>query len=341
MMRTRSFPHFRWLLVLAPAALVTAGAPVPSAAQTGWTPRLRLDNDVYNFWRRHTHRPDEEYTNGVHASLESGTAPWWGRRFAPGVPDCTEAAGAATCRSTVVTLGQDLYTPNLARTPHTVPDWELERPFFAWLFLKGMARVSSARTLHSTSLSIGVTGPPAGGAFAQEVAHRIGFNEQVSGWETQIGFEPGLMAEYRRSVLLSRRGGSRGMALDLAPEAALSLGNIRTRAEVGGVLRLGWNLSHPWHPAERRGRAASEWWLSAGGRAAYVARDMSLDGTWREPERRVNRVPGVHQYELGAGVRLHGVNVEYRAVTRSREYRTGPGHHTYSSMIVSLSPGTR
>jgi hypothetical protein len=240
----------------------------------------------------------------------------------------------------VVTLGQDLYTPNLARTPHAVPDWELERPFFAWLFLNGTARVSSARTLHSTSLSIGVTGPPAGGALAQEVAHRIGFNEQVSGWDTQIGFEPGVIAEYRQSILLARRGGSRGMALDFAPEFAVSLGNIRTHAEAGGVGRLGWNLSHPWHPAGWRGRASSEWWVSAGGRAEYIARDMSLDGTWREPERRVSRVPGVRQYEFGGGVRVHGVSVEYRAVTRSREYRTGPVHHTYSSMIVSFSPGS-
>lgn len=340
MTRSPSVLQLRWVFALVLAALGIAGVPLASAAQTGWTPRLRLDNDVYNFWRRHTHRPDEEYTNGVHASLESGAAPWWGRRFAPGVPDCAEAAGAATCRSTVVTLGQDLYTPNLARTPHTVADWELERPFFAWLFVSGTARVSSARTLHSTSLSIGVTGPPAGGALAQEVAHRIGFNEQVSGWETQIGFQPGLIAEYRQSVLLARRGGSRGMAFDFAPELAVSLGNVRTHAEAGGVARLGSNLSHPWHPAEWRGRTWSEWWVSAGGRTAYVARDMSLDGTWREPERRVSRVPGVRQYELGGGVRVHGVSVEYRAVTSSREYRSGPGHHTYSSMIVAFSPGS-
>ncbi len=325
--------------MLACVVLGLLGAPGTSSAQSTWRPRLRLDNDVYNFWRRHTQRPDEEYTNGVHASLESQTAPWWGRRFAAGIPDCARAAGAPACRSTLVTLGQDLYTPNLDRTPHTVPDWELERPFFAWLFLRGTARVSSARTLHTTSLSIGVTGPPAGGSLAQEIAHRIGFNEQASGWETQIGFEPGLIAEYRQSALMARRGGSRGIAFDIAPEGAVSVGNIRTHAEAGAVARIGWNLSHPWHPGDWGGRASTEWWVSGGGRAEYVARDMSLDGTWRQPSRRVDRIPGVRQYEFGAGVRMYGVIVEYRAVTRSREYRTGPGHHAYSSMIVSLAPG--
>ena len=328
----------RWFLALVLGAAGVSGTPSASRAQAGWRPRLQLDNDVYNFWTRHTRRPDEEYTNGVRASLESYSAPWWGRRFAPGVADCDGAPRTGTCRSTLVTLGQDLYTPNLDRVPYAVDDWELERPYFAWLFLSGTARVSSSRVLHATSLSIGVTGPPAGGALAQHVAHRIGFNEQATGWETQIAFEPGVIAEYRQSRLLFRRSSERGLAFDAASEAAVSLGNIRTHAEIGGVARIGWNLSHPWHPAEWHARAPSEWWLSAGGRALRVERDMSLDGTWRHTGRHVERVPGIRQYEFGAGLRVHFVTLEYRAVTSSREYQSGPGHHTYSSMIASLTP---
>lgn len=334
----RSSCRTHFLLLLATALGCAIGVPRSAMAQASWRPRLRLDNDVYNFWQRHTRRPDEEYTNGVRASLESQAAPWWGARFARGIPDCVTASGPTRCRSTVVTLGQDLYTPHLDRTPHTVEQWELERPYFAWLFVSGTARVSSERSLHATSLSAGVTGPPAGGALAQEIAHRIGFNERASGWETQIGFEPGVVLEYRRSELMIRRGGPRGLAFEMAPEFALSMGNIRTHAEAGGSVRLGRNLSHPWHPALWRGRPASEWWLSAGARSEYVARDMSLDGTLRRPARRVARISDVYQYEIGAGIRVRSVIVEYRAVTRSREYRSGPGHHTYSSMVVSLTP---
>jgi hypothetical protein len=331
-------PLMHRLLAAALGIAALSTTPESALGQGQWRPRLRLDNDVYNFWQRHTRRPDEEYTNGVHASLESSTAPWWGARFAPGIADCAIASGPGTCRSTVVTLGQDLYTPHLDRTPYHVEHWELERPFFAWLFLNGTARVSSARTLHSTSLSLGVTGPPAGGEVAQQVAHRIGFNEQASGWETQIGFEPGVILGYRRSELMVRRAAPHGLAFDMAPEVAVSLGNIVTRAEVGGTARLGWNLSHPWHAGLWRGRASTEWWVSAGARADYVARDMSLDGTLRRPTRRVDRLTDVHQYEFGIGARVQMIGIEYRAVTRSREYRSGPGHHTYSSMIVSLTP---
>ena len=318
-------------------ALATAfSTPRVSLAQSEWRPSLRLDNDVYNYWQRHTKRPDEEYTNGVHASLGTPSAPWWGRRFAPGIVDCRTASLSDRCRSTSVTLGQDLYTPRLDRVPHLVEQWELERPFFAWLFVNGAARVSSARTLHATSLSVGVTGPPAGGALAQDVAHRIGFNEQASGWDTQIGFEPGVILDYERRHLLVRHELKGDFAFDIAPLAGVALGNIRTKVVGGATWRFGKDLSHPWHPPAWRGRAASEWWLSAGARAEYVARDMSLDGTLVNPTRRVERVPGVSEYELAAGLRVRGVTLEYRAVTRSREYRSGPGHHTYSSMIVSL-----
>src|SRR6185503_824962 len=304
-----------------------------SLAQSDWRPALRLDNDVYNFWQRHTRRPDEEYTNGVHASLESHTAPWWGRRFASGIVDCRTGSLTDHCRSTTITLGQDLYTPQLDRAPYTVANWELERPYFAWLFLNGTARISSMRTLHATSLAVGVTGPPAGGSLAQDVAHRIGFNEQASGWETQIGFEPGVILGYERQDLLMRRTVAHDFGLDLVPRMGIALGNIRTHAAAGATARVGRHHAHPWHPPAWRGRAASEWWLSAGASAEYVARDMSLDGTMVNPTRRVERVPGVSQYEFGAGWRVRSITLEYRAVTRSREYRSGPGHHTYGSMI--------
>lgn len=323
------------MLAIAGSGLL--GAPRSSLAQAEWRPRLRLDNDVYNLWQRHTRRPDEQYTNGVHASLESHSAPWWGSRFARAVPDCAAANGERSCRSTLVTLGQDLYTPHLDRAPHKVDGWERERPYFAWLFTRGTARVSSGRTLHSTSLAIGVTGPPAGGALAQEIAHRIGFNEQATGWETQIEFEPGVVLGYQRTELMLRRGTGRGWSFDMAPDVGFSLGNIRTHAAVGATVRLGRNLSHPWHPGLWRGRGASEWWLSAGGGAEYVARDMSLDGTLRHPARRVDRIPGVYRYELGVGMRVRALTLEYRAVTRSREYDTGPAHHAFSSVVMSLT----
>jgi hypothetical protein len=68
----------------------------------------------------------------------------------------------------------------------------------------------------------------------------------------------------------------------------------------------------------------------------YVAREMSLDGNTFNAGRSVERVPNVTEYQFGGGLRFERMALEYRAVTRSREYRTGPGHHTYSTMSAAI-----
>jgi hypothetical protein len=336
---SRAFVPRRGACAVAFLVLILASLPGESIrAQAGWSPRLQLDNDYYNFWQRHTRRPDEEYTNGVKATLVSYGGSWWGSRAARHLPDCLDAArDARACRSTTVTFGQELYTPELSHAPHAVPDWELERPYHAWLYATGAAALLSERIRREVTLSLGVTGPPAGGEMAQALAHEIGFADAARGWETQVGFEPGIVLGYRHAILAARLGGDRGIAVDVAPEVAASIGNVRTHAELGATARIGWNLSHPWSPAAWRHRALFEWWLSAGGRVEHVARDMSLDGTLFSPRRRVERIPGVRQYEFGAGLRAGHLFLEYRAATRSREYRTGPLHHTWGSMTAGVS----
>lgn len=71
-------------VVLLALAAGLGPAARPLAAQAGWTPSVQLDNDVYNFWVRHTHRPDEQYTNGVKAMLSSEGGSWWGSAWPRG-----------------------------------------------------------------------------------------------------------------------------------------------------------------------------------------------------------------------------------------------------------------
>jgi hypothetical protein len=318
------------------------GAARPAAAQTHWHPQLRLDNDAYNFWRHPARRTDEEYTNGVRASLRSGTAPWWGR-FAAAHPGCGErdvpaARAKLACLMTTITLGQDIYTPNLKRAPFVVDGWEEERPYFGWLYLEGKAQLAGERLLRTTSLTLGVTGPPSLGHAMQSLFHMVNakYTRKARGWETQIGFEPGIVAAQRFDVLALRAGPKRAAVLDLAPSAGIAVGNVLTSADAGGTLRVGFNLSHPWDPRAWSGRRRWELYALAGGRALYVARDMSLDGNTFNAERSVERVSDVREYQFGGGLRFERVALEYRAVTRSREYRTGPGHHTYSTMIATF-----
>ncbi len=312
----------------------------PATAQsTIWLPQLRLDNDAYNFWIGPGKRSDDQYTNGVAGSLETLGAPWWGRRFGQGRPACAvDSARVGACLATRVTFGQEMYTPNLDRPPYPSPDWDRERPYAAWLYLAGEGRRLSPRAMRSMSLAVGVTGAPALGRPAQLVAHKLipAYSAKAVGWNTQVGFEPSVVAALRQTLLASRLEVDGRGIFDLAPFAGATLGNVRTGAEAGALARLGVNLSHPWDPRRWRRRPSWEFHLSAGARREYVARSFSLDGTILSPKRRVERIPVVDEYEFGAGLRLRRLSVGYRAVTRGKEYRTGPLHHTFSTMYAGM-----
>lgn len=323
-----------------PANGASAAAAAPRVPTSAWLPRLRLDNDAYNFWIHPGRRSDEEYTNGVVASLEALQAPLWGKRLGGGAPGCAVATREArACLSTTLLIGQDMYTPNLDRPPFRRPDWEDERPYAAWLYVGGEGRRITARSLRTVGLSLGVTGGPALGKLSQSIAHRISaqYTTKATGWETQVGFEPGVLLTARQQWLPLRIApGGRGL-LDIAPSVGGSLGNIRTAGDVGGKVRLGVNMSHPWDPRAWRERPDWEWHVHGAARAEHVARDFSLDGTlFRRAKRRVTRVPGVREYEFGTALRLQRLTVGWRAITRSREYTTGPARHAFSQMYSAV-----
>jgi hypothetical protein len=329
---------------LAGAALMLvtgAGAGTADAqASTRWLPRMQWDNDGFNFWTHPAQRPDEEYTNGVRLVMDAYDAPGWGRRLGRGRPGCaSDAGGQGACLTTTLTLAQEMYTPHLARVPYSTPDWENERPYFGWLYATAEGHVVTRRARRTLALTLGVTGPPSGAEVLHAAAHIVNrrFARAVSGWETQVGFEPGVVASARQTVMALRLGSRRAAMVQVMPSAGMSLGTVRTAADAGAAVRVGLNLTHPWDPRLWENRRPFELWLSAGGRVEYVARDMSLDGTLLNPARRVERVPGVNQYEVGGGLRLWNLSVGYNTVTRSREYRTGPRWHRYSSLSTAIS----
>jgi hypothetical protein len=303
-----------------------------------WLPRVRLDNDAYNFWTHPAERTDEEYTNGVEFSFETLRGTAWGRHLGGGAADCgADTSRTGRCLTTTVAIGQDMYTPNLLRAPHTIPDWEDERPYAGWLYVSGTGRSLSRRSMRAAHLALGVTGKPALGQVSQTVAHWINakYTTRATGWETQVGFQPGVQLAYQHAILAARGTVGSKAFLDVVPTMSAVAGTVRTSADAGARLRLGYNLSHPWDPRAWPGRSPLEYFVTVAGRAEYVARDFSLDGSLLDDARHVERVPEVREYSAGIGVRVRRLRFHWEASTRSRQYRTGPPHHTFSTMSAS------
>ena len=321
-------------VVLAPLALdrqVNAQGP--------WRLMVQADNDAFNFWRSIIDRPDEEYTNGDRVTFESGRAPWWGKRFAPNRTPCTglETSGER-CLVTAFTVGQEMYTPEPGREPGRIEDWQDERPYAAWLYASAAGRVLGDQSLRSFEITLGVTGPPAFGELAQRTAHSLTgvYSRDPVGWETQVGFEPGIMLSAREARRIARYSRSGRPVLELIPHAAMSVGNILTAAELGFDARVGTSLSHPWWTGDWRSRAPVEVYVVGGARGRGVARDITLDGNTVGATRRVDRVPFVGEYSLGVGARYRALVASWRAITRSRQYATGPAAHAFSAISASI-----
>jgi hypothetical protein len=308
-------------------------APSTAPAQQ-WAWRARLDNDAYNFWQHPAARTDEEYSNGVRIIGEAYRAPWWAKRLTRPGASCEARAGAtSTCVSHELQLGQDIYTPDLDRAPYTVEDWEFERPYAAWLYVSSTARFARPRSMDELELAAGVTGQPALGQLAQTIAHTINerYTREAFGWETQVGFEPGILARYRRTWL-ARAATRQGPGIELQPFVGAAAGNILTNAEAGLQARIGVALTHPWHVPSWSDRPALEVFALGGVRQEFVARNISLDGTSLHPDRAVQREVAVGEHSVGLGLRYKRITLSWRAVTRGREYTTGPKQHSFGIM---------
>jgi hypothetical protein len=329
----------------APAPGGSPGRPVPRVQiQPPWRFSMRADNDAFNFWRPITERPDKEYTNGDEVEVELATAPLWGRQFAKRSAPCTgtEQAGER-CLMTSFSIAQEMYTPAPHREPREVPDWADDRPYAAWLYASAAARVVSERSLRTVELKLGVTGRPAAGEFAQKTAHQLTgvYSRDPVGWDTQIGFEIGAVATVRESRrFVARRASGRGV-FDVIPQVGAALGNVLTAGEAGFTARLGFNLSNPWWTSEWRTRGPFELYLLGGARGEAVARNITLDGNTLGAARRVDRVPFVGEYSVGVGLRHGGFVASWRAITRTREYATGPTAHAHSVMFAGYEMPAR
>ena len=340
-------------ILLAPACRVGARAQVPGATPPNdsrrdltppWRMTVRADNDAFNFWRGITERPDREYTNGDEVTFEASAAPWWGKRFARRRAPCTGVEDdGARCLTTAWSIGQDMYTPRPGHEPGVVPDWRDERPYAAWLYASAEARVVAERSVRTVGLHLGVTGPPAFGEVAQRTAHKLTgvYARDPVGWDTQIGFEPGVMLSTRETWRFAGRTASGTAVVDFTPHVGVSLGNVLTEGEGGFRARVGINLSNPWWMSEWRTRRPIELYLLGAARGEAVAHNITLDGNTLGAERRVDRTPFVGEYSIGIGGRLHGLVAEWRAVTRGREYRTGPDAHAYSTLFASYEVPVR
>lgn len=320
----------QYVLRFAPL-LALALCSLGAAAQRPREFRLRIDNDGLNLWRDPAHRPDEEYTSGVHVTVEGGQTPWWFRTVHSLFPTCR--VGVRACRTQIVELGQDIYTPR--RTTHDSIAPPGSRMDAGWLYLTQGARVLYKNRADDFGLTLGVTGEPSLADRTQTVAHNFarGFARPID-WKNQMPFTVAFLVEAAESRRLALRAWL--FSIEVLPRAAVDAGTLRVSAETGVHVRAGINMSHPWLPSSPSG---AELAFSGGVTGRAVWHDMFLDGRPFHDDRSVGHEPYVRTYDALATLRLGPVSLSAATAKESRTYPTGPAFHAWSSVMLGVRFG--
>lgn len=225
-----------------------------------------------------------------------------------------------------------------------------ERPYAGWLGVDFSLHTKDAQALNSVSMAIGTTGKHSYAKEAQDLVHDIRGQEKFQGWDSQIPNEVTInfyTIQRRRLVILDPR--QRRFAIDGFVEGRLALGTFNTSANVGSMLRFGWNLpldfadarlsvtsySHQPFKTDRRERSKWSYYGITGIQASAVAHNITLDGpVFRDFSTGTNSKPLVGEVYLGFGVRYERLNFSYVHTYRSKEFDGQDSAQSFGSMIV-------
>jgi lipid A 3-O-deacylase len=314
-----------------------AAAPAIARAQAPLTLEIRADNDAFNFWQSPFQRPDEEYTSGVRAALQFAGAAPWDRWLHRGVAPC--AAGVAPCATHTYAFGQDMYTGQLV--PGDTTPVAGTRPNAGWLYVEESARYERTNRLDETSVTVGVTGPPALGEVTQSLVHAVApyYNRPIN-WDTQLPFEPGIVLAWDHTERVLAIGEGRRFGADVEPHAGASLGNILTEARAGMLVRTGFRMAHPWLLAAYDSTDTTPAvTFFADATMHGVARNEFLAGTMFRASPRVDERPLVPEYQVGVTLRLERMSVSWVAHQLSSEYFSRPNGHAWSRLAIEYRYG--
>jgi Uncharacterized protein conserved in bacteria len=245
--------------------------------------------------------------------------------------------------------GQSIYTPK----DTTIRDLqEDDRPYAGYLYSFLALHAKQIQMMDTFEITAGVVGPSALAEYAQNGVHRLRGFETAKGWDHQLHDEPAMTLSWGRNYRLNKQSIWSGLSWDVLPYHTLTVGNVLTQATAGSELRLGWNLPpsfntsqiHPSSsigaptPEDKGGRQSKDWgfYVFAGGEGRAVAHNIFLDGnTWGDSHR-VAKEPFVGEVSFGAAVTINSLQIAYRHVYLTEEFKKQKGAQNYGSITLVL-----
>lgn len=313
----------------------------PSAPLTA--PPNDEDKDIYTivFENDVFADTDHDYTDGVRASYLSSEAnapdwlKWGANHLLP--------FGLDGAKHMSLALGQNMYTPTNLSAKGPIRD---DRPYAGWLYGSVGVVSDTGKTLDSLQLSLGVVGPYSYAEQTQDFIHKAVTGSPIpQGWDNQIKTEPGIMLTYERKWRALYQLSPFGLGVDFTPQGGVNLGNVETDAQIGGTVRIGYDLPADYGPPRvRPSLPGSDYfvptkdlggYLFAGVEGRAVAHNIFLDGNTFANSQHVTREPFVGSVQAGVALTLGEARLSYTQVFMSREFEEQKTPEQFGVVTVS------
>jgi hypothetical protein len=249
-------------------------------------------------------------------------------------------------------LTQLMFTPDDPELTYSPPG---ERPYAGWLGIEFSLHAKDANALSSVTFSIGTTGPNSFAEESQDWVHRyISDSPIYKGWDSQVPGELTLNLNFdqkRRLRMPGQAADNELIIIDGYIEYGASIGNFRTDAFVGTLLRIGYNLpvqyvtprvqlgsySHELFLRDANDDRAWSVYAFGGARGSAVAQDITLDGPlFRDYAGAVSSETWVGETVAGFGLRYLDLTITYSHTFRTREFEGQDAPHTFGSIMASV-----
>lgn len=284
---------------------------------------------------------DRNYTNGIRFSwLDTSKTPPAVVRF---VDKYVPLFSVNDTTSVYYSLGHNLYTPRNILA--SVPDPQ-DRPYAAFLY--GAVGTSTVVDNHidSMELILGVVGPMALGEEIQKFVHEQINSDNPSGWDYQLGNEPGVMVSTQRlwPEIYTAKFGT--LHFRTSPYVGTTLGNVYTYANTGVSFQLV-PEKYKWQDLPPRVRPAMpgsgyflvpedtfSWSIFAGVEGRAVARNIFLDGNTFRDSPSVDKKYFVGDANAGIAFTYGRAQITYTVNWRSEEFRGQDGADIFGAIGV-------